>query len=108
MPKNETAVPTHNDATIHERRKADHIRINLEENVSFNKLTTGLENYFFMHQALPEIDLAAVNTATTFLGKPLTTPLLISSMTGGTPEAGAINRVLAEAAQVAAKPVIQE
>ena len=99
MPRSKTAVVPNNDPNIHERRKADHIRINLEEDVAFNQLTTKLENYFFMHQALPEIDLAAVNTATTFFGKPLTTPLLISSMTGGTPEAGAINRVLAEAAQ---------
>lgn len=99
MPKSKTAVATHSDPHIHERRKADHIRINLEENVSFNKLTTGLENYFFMHQALPEIDLAAVDTTTTLFGKPLRTPLLISSMTGGTAEAGIINRTLAEAAQ---------
>ncbi len=30
-------------AAIHERRKADHIRINLEEDVAFNQLPTGLE-----------------------------------------------------------------
>ena len=99
MPKSKTAVVQNNDPNIHERRKADHIRINLEEDVTFNKLTTQLENYFFMHQALPEIDLAAVDTAISFFDKPLTTPLLISSMTGGTPEAGEINRILAEAAQ---------
>lgn len=99
MSNSKTAVNPQDDPNIHERRKADHIRINLEENVSFNKLTTGLENYFFMHQALPEIDLATVNTTTTLFSKPLRTPLLISSMTGGTPEAGVINRTLAEAAQ---------
>lgn len=99
MPKSKTAVAAQTQTTIHERRKADHIRINLEEDVTFNKLTTGLENYFFMHQALPEIDLAAVDTQTTFFGKQLSTPLLISSMTGGTAEAGEINRILAEAAQ---------
>ncbi len=99
MPKSKTAVVAPNESNIHEQRKADHIRINLEENVTFNKLTTGLDNYFFMHQALPEIDLAAVDTHTNFLGKQLRTPLLISSMTGGTPEAGKINRMLAEAAQ---------
>ncbi len=99
MSKSETAVNHHTDPNIHERRKADHIRINLEENVSFNTLTTGLENYFFMHQALPEIDLAAVDTSASLFGKPLRTPLLISSMTGGTAEAGQINRTLAEAAQ---------
>jgi isopentenyl-diphosphate delta-isomerase len=83
----------------HERRKADHIRINVEEDVSFKKLTSGLENYFFMHQALPEIDLAAVDTTTQLFGKQLKTPLLISSMTGGTAEAYEINRTLATAAQ---------
>jgi isopentenyl-diphosphate delta-isomerase len=99
MPKSKTAVAQNNDTHIHERRKADHIRINLEEDVTFNKLTTQLENYFFMHQALPEINLAAVDTGVTFFDKPLTTPLLISSMTGGTAEAGEINRILAESAQ---------
>ncbi|MCA9932599.1 MAG: type 2 isopentenyl-diphosphate Delta-isomerase [Ardenticatenaceae bacterium] len=84
---------------IHERRKADHIRINLEEDVTFKQLTTGLERYFFMHQALPELDMAAVDTSLSLFGKVLQRPLLISSMTGGTEKARAINRVLAEAAQ---------
>jgi isopentenyl-diphosphate delta-isomerase len=83
-----------------ERRKADHIRINLEEDVSFKKLTSGLEKYFFMHQALPEINLAEVDTSLALFGKKLQRPLLISSMTGGTAEARAINRTLAEAAQI--------
>jgi isopentenyl-diphosphate delta-isomerase len=82
------------------QRKADHIRINLEEDVSFKKLTSGLEKYFFMHQALPEIDLAEVDTSLALLGKRLQRPLLISSMTGGTAEARTINRTLAEAAQI--------
>ncbi len=85
----------------HEQRKADHIRINVEEDVSFKKLTSGLENYFFIHQALPEINLADVDTSTQLFGKQLKTPLLISSMTGGTAEALEINRTLAMAAQEA-------
>ncbi len=80
------------------RRKADHIRINLEEPVQ-SGLTTGLEDYRFVHNALPELDLAEVDTRTTFLDKQLQTPLLISSMTGGTGAASAINAALAEAAQ---------
>jgi isopentenyl-diphosphate delta-isomerase len=91
--------PPANDS-IHEKRKADHIRINLEEDVAFKGLTTGLEKYFFMHQALPELDLTQINTETQIFGKKLSTPLLISSMTGGTAEAQKINRTLAEAAQV--------
>ena len=82
-----------------ERRKADHIRINLEEDVQFPELTTGLERWRFMHQALPELDFAAIDTRVKVFGKTLAAPLLISSMTGGTAEAQAINRALAQAAQ---------
>ncbi len=82
-------------------RKDDHIRINLEEDVSYAQMSTGLEQYRFIHQALPELDLEAVQTGVTFLGKPLRVPFLIASMTGGSPTAGRINRILAEAAQKA-------
>ncbi|NOZ29020.1 MAG: type 2 isopentenyl-diphosphate Delta-isomerase [Chloroflexi bacterium] len=83
----------------HERRKADHIRINLEEDVQFPRLTTGLERYRFVHVALPELDLEAVDLSSMLLGKRLAIPLLISPMTGGTAEAARINRNLAQAAQ---------
>lgn len=82
-----------------EKRKSDHIRINLEEDVGFKGLTTGLENYRFLHQALPEIDLHQVDTSVTVFGKKLKAPILISSMTGGTEQAQAINRTLAQAAE---------
>lgn len=84
---------------MHEKRKSDHIRINLEENVNFQSLTTGLENYHFLHQALPELNMAQIDTSVSFLGKTLNAPLLISSMTGGTEQAGLINRTLAQAAE---------
>lgn len=94
-------MPKVTDASITERRKDDHIRINLEQPVQFPHLTTGLERYRFMHQAVPELDLAEVNTQTVFFGKTLNSPILISSMTGGTERAQNINRVLAAAAQEA-------
>ena len=81
-------------------RKGDHIRINLEEDVH-SGITTGLENYRFVHQALPDLNLDDVDLSVTVFGKKLCAPVLISSMTGGTSEAGRINAVLAEAAQVA-------
>lgn len=81
-------------------RKADHIRINLEEDVD-SSLSTGLENYRFIHQALPEMDLEDVDLSQRLFGKTVRAPILISSMTGGTAEAGRINRTLAEAAQQA-------
>jgi isopentenyl-diphosphate delta-isomerase len=83
-----------------ERRKADHIRINLDEDVGFERLTVGFENYRFIHQALPELDLKAVDLTTRLFNKPLKAPVLISSMTGGTEQARQINLNLAWAAQV--------
>lgn len=82
-----------------ETRKVDHIRINLEENVQFPRLKTGLEKYRFIHQAIPEIDLDAVDTQINLFGKTLTAPILISSMTGGAELASRLNYNLAEAAQ---------
>ena len=81
------------------QRKLDHIRINLDEDVSFPDVTTGLERYRFTHQALPELDLLAVDTSVTLFGKRLNAPVLVSSMTGGTTEATQINRNLALAAE---------
>ena len=85
----------------HARRKADHIRINLDQDVDFSNLTTGLENYRFVHQALPEMNLDDVDASVTLFGKHLQAPLLISSMTGGTAQAERINLHLAEAAETA-------
>jgi len=81
-------------------RKSDHIRINLEENVQ-SGLTTGLERYRFIHQALPEVNLEDVDLHLKLFGRQLNAPILISSMTGGTSEAAAINQTLATAAQEA-------
>lgn len=82
-----------------ESRKTEHIRINLEKDVQFPRLTTGLEHYRFLHHALPELDLSEVDTSVTLFGKTLTAPVLISSMTGGTEMALKLNKRLAEAAQ---------
>ena len=79
-------------------RKADHIRINLDEDVK-SGLTSGLERYHFTHQALPELNLEEVDLSLQVFERSLRAPLLISSMTGGTEQAGKINRRLAEAAQ---------
>jgi isopentenyl-diphosphate Delta-isomerase len=80
------------------QRKADHIRICLEEDVQF-RASSGLEKYHFTHRCLPEIDYADLDIKTTFLGKSLGAPLLISSMTGGTAQAQQINQRLAAVAQ---------
>jgi isopentenyl-diphosphate Delta-isomerase len=82
-------------------RKADHIRINLRSDVSAKGVSSGFEQYRFLHQALPELDLDRVDTSLELFGRRLAAPLLISSMTGGTAEAREINQTLAGVAQSA-------
>jgi isopentenyl-diphosphate delta-isomerase len=83
----------------HEQRKLDHLRICTEQDVGSPGATTGLERYRLPHNALPELDLRTVTLATEFLGKSLAAPFLISSITGGAPQARLINLNLAQAAQ---------
>ena len=58
-----------------------------------------MEKYRFIHQALPELDLEVIDTEINLFSHKLSAPILISSMTGGTEQAGTINRKLAIAAQ---------
>lgn len=92
-----TKVTTERHQT--EKRKEEHIHINLDKDVQFPRLTTGLERYAFMHQALPELNFAEIDTHVSVFGRELSSPLFISSMTGGTRMAQDINFTLAEAAQ---------
>ncbi|NJL81844.1 MAG: type 2 isopentenyl-diphosphate Delta-isomerase [Chloroflexaceae bacterium] len=82
-----------------ENRKAEHLRVCLEESVNFPQTTTGLERYRFSHCCLPELERSQISLQTSFLGRVLRSPLLISSMTGGTEFAKTINQRLARAAQ---------
>ncbi|MBD2252216.1 type 2 isopentenyl-diphosphate Delta-isomerase [Nostoc parmelioides] len=91
--------PATSNSAQTQSRKADHIRICLEEDVQFRATTNGLERYRFTHSCLPEIDRDDIDLSATFLGKKLNAPLLISSMTGGTEQAGIINQRLAGLAQ---------
>jgi isopentenyl-diphosphate Delta-isomerase len=87
------------DALVTQARKADHLRICLDEDVQCREVTNGLERYRFTHCCLPELDRREIDLKTTFLGKTLGAPLLISSMTGGTEIAKTINLRLAAVAQ---------
>ncbi|WP_138495830.1 type 2 isopentenyl-diphosphate Delta-isomerase [Paenibacillus pinistramenti] len=80
-------------------RKTEHIRICLEQEVNGAGVSTGFEHYRFRHNALPEVDFEEISLETEFLGHKLRAPLLISSMTGGSPAGGSINERLAEAAE---------
>lgn len=78
-------------------RKRSHVELAISADVSFRSKTNGLGRYAFEYNALPEIDLADVDTSVSFMGRTLRLPLLITGMTGGYPEAEKINTELAEA-----------
>ena len=82
-----------------QRRKKEHLELCLDTESVASPAGTGLDQYSFIHNALPEIDIDEIDLSTTFLGKPLKAPLLISSMTGGFTLARTVNRNLAVAAQ---------
>lgn len=77
------------------RRKKEHVDIVLRKNVAHDEKSTGLDALDFEHCALPELDLASVDTSVVFLKKRLSLPLVITGMTGGYPGARKINERLA-------------
>jgi isopentenyl-diphosphate delta-isomerase len=84
-----------NDIT---NRKAEHIRLCLENDVAFKRKTGGFEKYDFLHCAVTETDLNEIDLSTRFLDKKINYPFIISCMTGGHNEAEKINASLAEIA----------
>jgi isopentenyl-diphosphate Delta-isomerase len=80
-------------------RKAEHLQINIERDVAAKGIDAGFDAYRFVHRALPEIDFTDVDTSASIFGRALAAPILISCMTGGTPDARRINRRLARVAQ---------
>lgn len=79
-----------------EQRKAEHVNIILNEDVS-----AGYDYWadvHLLHNAMPEIDLDDIDLSVKLFGKRLAAPLVISSMTGGFGMGGEINANLAKAA----------
>jgi isopentenyl-diphosphate Delta-isomerase len=87
------------DATPLVRRKLRHLEACLSGPVAFETRTPGFERIDLPYRALPESDLADVDTSVRLLGRRLSAPVLIGAMTGGADAARKINRNLAEAAQ---------
>ncbi len=77
-------------------RKLEHIELSLRQKES--AVSTGFDDITLVHNSLPQLNLADVDTSCTFLGKVLQGPLLINAMTGGHPELESINFSLAKAA----------
>jgi len=85
------------------KRKEDHLKICLEENVS--RGNSGFDDFILPYLALPEINFEKISTETEFLGFKVALPVFISSMTGGLTEGKAINQKLAQAAQTGKIPL---
>ncbi|MEM0473684.1 MAG: type 2 isopentenyl-diphosphate Delta-isomerase [Zestosphaera sp.] len=79
-------------------RKLEHVDVVLKEKVE-GPNTTWLEYVFLVHQASSEIPLSSVNLETSFLGKVLKAPVMITGMTGGAPGTEEINGKLANVAE---------
>lgn len=78
-------------------RKLDHLRICAEENVECGD--AGFGDIRFVHNALPECDMAEIDLSARILGHTFTSPLFISAMTGGHPGTKETNARLARAAE---------
>jgi len=80
-------------------RKADHLEICLQEDVQARRMTTGFEELFFIHRALPEIERGKVNLRTTVFNHKFTAPIIVEPMTGGVDKATEINAAIARAVE---------
>lgn len=80
-----------------DKRKKDHLRICLEEDVEAG--STGLEDVRLIHEALPEVNFDDISMETRFLGKILRYPIILEAITGGVSKAKEINCDLAAIAE---------
>ncbi len=77
------------------KRKSSHVDLVLNQKIDYLK-STGLEKYEFVHNALPEIDFSEIDTSVRFFSHKFSSPIIVSSMTGGYDRAARINSSIAE------------
>jgi isopentenyl-diphosphate Delta-isomerase len=80
------------------QRKAEHVSAALQHDVSVRQAASWAD-VRLVHQALPEVDLDAIDLSVEFLGRRLAYPIAVSALTGGHPDVATINARLAELAQ---------
>jgi len=80
-------------------RKSDHLEICLEENVQARHVTTGFEEIYLVHRALPEVERSRIDLATNVFNHKFSAPLIVESITGGVEKAAKINAAIASAVE---------
>lgn len=81
------------------RRKKEHLELSLNGDMEDGSISTGFDDYRFIHQALPDLSFDDINTGIELFGGKLDAPIMISPITGGTRDGRMLNRRLAAAAQ---------
>ncbi len=84
-----------NDENNLPSRKADHVKLVIEEDTGIDRVSNGFENFKIIPSAIPEVDYREISMATSFLDFEFKAPIMIAGMTGGYPEAEKINKKLA-------------
>ncbi len=87
------------------KRKAEHLKLCLTDDVQYDNKSNGFEYYDFIHCAITEVELSKINFERKLFGKKISYPFLISCMTGGTGKSENINAMLAESAEELKIPI---
>ena len=76
-------------------RKQSHFDLCAHQHVEFKTKTTWLEHVELVHQPLTETLLDEIDLSVEICGKKLRAPIVITAMTGGTPDTGKFNQEVA-------------
>ncbi|HUU03067.1 MAG TPA: type 2 isopentenyl-diphosphate Delta-isomerase [Myxococcota bacterium] len=87
----------HGDVSTRQRKR-DHLDAFRGETPA-GGTTTWLEHVQLVHNALPQLRVDDIDLSREFAGHEFRAPLMITGMTGGTPEASEINRALAHVSE---------
>jgi isopentenyl-diphosphate delta-isomerase len=87
----------HDETTA--KRKDAHLDLCATEEVAPPGNSTLFDDFHFLHCAMPELAVEQIDLTTSWFGKPLKAPLLVTGMTGGTERAGRVNRDVAQVAE---------
>ncbi len=79
-------------------RKDAHLQLCAEADVEHRRGTL-LDQVHLLHEALPELSVSDVDLSIDWFGRRPAAPIVITGMTGGTPNARTLNRAFAMAAQ---------